>query len=275
MSGLGIGLILLILWAGHHYLYRKKFAQKEATLIAIADKAILASAAKSDYLATMSHEIRTPMHAVIGVQELLLKRVDLNPEQKDLVESANTSSQSLMGIMNNVLDISKIEAGKYTLEPQPTDLKKLLHEINQTFSIFAQNKGVHLDVFIDSSIADVLLIDPIRLRQVIQNLLSNAIKFSGDSAVFFDVRILANDHAGQLIEFRIIDRGVGMTQEDIERALKPYEQVGSHCSTTLTSTPGTGLGLSICNHAIGLMQSQLNIESAPNLGTNVHFVTAF
>ena len=275
MSGLGIGLILLILWAGHHYLYRKKFAQKEATLIAIADKAILASAAKSDYLATMSHEIRTPMHAVIGVQELLLKRVDLNPEQKDLVESANTSSQSLMGIMNNVLDISKIEAGKYTLEPQPTDLKKLLYEINQTFSIFAQNKGVHLDVFIDSSIADVLLIDPIRLRQVIQNLLSNAIKFSGDSAVFFDVRILANDHAGQLIEFRIIDRGVGMTQEDIERALKPYEQVGSHCSTTLTSTPGTGLGLSICNHAIGLMQSQLNIESAPNLGTNVHFVTAF
>lgn len=86
---------------------------------------------------------------------------------------------------------------------------------------------------------------------------------------------MANDHAGQLIEFRIIDNGVGMAKEDIERALKPYEQVGSHTTTSQASTPGTGLGLSICNHAINLMQSHLNIESIPNLGTNVHFITAF
>ena len=109
---------------------------EEKALVETKERAEVANRAKASFLAMMSHEIRTPMHAVIGVQELLLKRVDLNPEQKDLVESANTSSQSLMGIMNNVLDISKIEAGKYTLEPQPTDLKKLLHEINQTFSIF-------------------------------------------------------------------------------------------------------------------------------------------
>ena len=223
----------------------------------------------------MSHEIRTPMHAVIGVQELLLRRVDLTPEQKDLVESANTSSQSLMAIMNNVLDMSKIEAGKYILELQPTNLRQLLHEINQTFTIFSENKRVTLVANIDPLIADVLLIDPLRLRQVLQNLLSNAIKFSVEGVVFFDVRILANDHAGQLIEFRIIDNGVGMAKEDIERALKPYEQVGSHTTTSQASTPGTGLGLSICNHAINLMQSQLNIESIPNLGTNIHFITAF
>ena len=275
IGGLCLGLVLLLVWSVHYFCYRKKVAKKEAALIAIANKANTASAAKSDYLATMSHEIRTPMHAVIGVQELLLKRVDLTPEQKDLVESANTSSQSLMGIMNNVLDMSKIEAGKYILELQPTNLKQLLHEINQTFTIFSENKRVSLVANIDPLIADVLLIDPLRLRQILQNLLSNAIKFSVEGVVFFDVRIMANDHAGQLIEFRIIDNGVGMTKEDIERALKPYEQVGSHTTSNQTSTPGTGLGLSICNHAINLMQSQLNIESIPNLGTNVHFITAF
>jgi len=275
IGGLCLGLAFLLLWSVHYFYYRKRVAYKEATLIAIANKANTASAAKSDYLATMSHEIRTPMHAVIGVQELLLKRADLTPEQKDLVESANTSSQSLMGIMNNVLDMSKIEAGKYILELQPTNLKQLLHEINQTFTIFSENKRVSLVVNIDPFIADVLLIDPLRLRQVLQNLLSNAIKFSTEGVVFFDVRILANDHAGQLIEFRIIDNGVGMAKEDIERALKPYEQVRSHITTSQASTPGTGLGLSICNHAISLMQSQLNIESIPNLGTNVHFITAF
>ena len=275
IGGLCLGLVLLLVWSVHYFCYRKKVAKKEAALIAIANKANTASAAKSDYLATMSHEIRTPMHAVIGVQELLLKRVDLTPEQKDLVESANTSSQSLMGIMNNVLDMSKIEAGKYILELQPTNLKQLLHEINQTFTIFSENKRVSLVANIDPLIADVLLIDPLRLRQILQNLLSNAIKFSVEGVVFFDVRIMANDHAGQLIEFRIIDNGVGMAKEDIERALKPYEQVGSHTTSNQTSTPGTGLGLSICNHAINLMQSQLNIESIPNLGTNVHFITAF
>ena len=219
IGGLCLGLVFLLVWSVHYFCYRKKVAQKEATLITIANKANTASAAKSDYLATMSHEIRTPMHAVIGVQELLLKRVDLTPEQKDLVESANTSSQSLMGIMNNVLDMSKIEAGKYILELQPTNLKQLLHEINQTFAIFSENKRVSLVINIDPLIADVLLIDPLRLRQVLQNLLSNAIKFSAEGVVFFDVRILANDHAGQLIEFRIIDNGVGMAKEDIERAL--------------------------------------------------------
>jgi two-component system sensor histidine kinase EvgS len=275
IGGLCLGLVLLLVWSVHYFCYRKKVAKKEAALIAIANKANTASAAKSDYLATMSHEIRTPMHAVIGVQGLLLKRVDLTPEQKDLVESANTSSQSLMGIMNNVLDMSKIEAGKYILELQPTNLKQLLHEINQTFTIFSENKRVSLVANIDPLIADVLLIDPLRLRQILQNLLSNAIKFSVEGVVFFDVRIMANDHAGQLIEFRIIDNGVGMAKEDIERALKPYEQVGSHTTSNQTSTPGTGLGLSICNHAINLMQSQLNIESIPNLGTNVHFITAF
>ncbi|MEY3262264.1 MAG: hypothetical protein RLZZ620_1316, partial [Pseudomonadota bacterium] len=170
---------------------------------------------------------------------------------------------------------AKIEAGKFTVEHEPVDLKQILFEINQTFFVYAKNKGLHLASFIDPSIADVLLLDPLRIRQILHNLLSNAIKFTEQGFVFFEIRILANDHAGQLLEFRIIDQGIGMAKEDIERVQMPFEQIRSHLSANNESGSSTGLGLSITNHLIGLMQSKLIIESAPNLGTSVHFVVAF
>jgi two-component system sensor histidine kinase EvgS len=114
----------------------------------------------------------------------------------------------------------------------------------------------------------------LRLRQVLHNLLSNAIKYTESGAIFFEARILANDHAGQLIEFRVIDQGIGMKKEDIDRVQMPFEQVRSHLSAHPNS-PSTGLGLSISNHLVHLMESQLIIESVPNLGTNVHFDVAF
>ena len=265
---LGFGVI-------HHQFHRKRQAKKEAGLLEIAHQAKTASDAKSAFLATMSHEIRTPMNAVIGAQELLLKNTSLNSKQKSLLQSAQSSAASLLGILNQVLDVAKIESGKFTLEFEPVDLKQILFEINQTFSVYAHNKGLMLNASVDPSIADVLLIDELRLRQVLHNLLSNAIKFTEHGLIYFDVRILANDHAGQLIEFRIIDHGIGMSQDAIKRALMPFEQVHSHFSPGLESNPGTGLGLSISNHLVELMQSQLLIESAPNLGTNIHFAVAF
>lgn len=254
---------------------RKKQSRTEADLIGIAQEARDASEAKSAFLATVSHEIRTPMHAVIGAQELLLKNNALNQHQRELLQSAHTSAASLLGMLNQVLDIAKIEAGKFTVEHEPVDLKQILFEINQTFFVYAKNKGLHLASFIDPSIADVLLLDPLRIRQILHNLLSNAIKFTEQGFVFFEIRILANDHAGQLLEFRIIDQGIGMAKEDIERVQMPFEQIRSHLSANNESGSSTGLGLSITNHLIGLMQSKLIIESAPNLGTSVHFVVAF
>lgn len=258
----------------HHQFQRKRQAKKEAGLLEIAHQARTASDAKSAFLATMSHEIRTPMNAVIGAQELLLKNTNLNGKQKSLLQSAQSSAASLLGMLNQVLDVAKIEAGKFTLQFEPVDLKQILFEINQTFSVYAHNKGLTLNSSIDSSIADVLLIDALRLRQVLHNLLSNAIKFTEQGPIYFDVRILANDHAGQLIEFRIIDHGIGMSQDAIKRAMMPFEQVHSHYSPWHEANPGTGLGLSISNHLVELMQSQLMIESAPNLGTSVHFAVA-
>jgi two-component system sensor histidine kinase EvgS len=254
---------------------RKKQSRTEADLMDIAQEARDASEAKSAFLATVSHEIRTPMHAVIGAQELLLKNNALNQHQRELLQSAHTSAASLLGMLNQVLDIAKIEAGKFTVEHEPVDLKQILFEINQTFFVYAKNKGLHLASFIDPSIADVLLLDPLRIRQILHNLLSNAIKFTEQGFVFFEIRILANDHAGQLLEFRIIDQGIGMAKEDIERVQMPFEQIRSHLSANNESGSSTGLGLSITNHLIGLMQSKLIIESAPNLGTSVHFVVAF
>ena len=267
------GLIAFLI--GYYILQRKRQFRTEADLLSIAREAKDASDAKSAFLATVSHEIRTPMHAVIGAQELLLKNSPLNQHQRELLQSAHTSAASLLGMLNQVLDIAKIEAGKFTIEHVPVDLKQILSEINQTFFGYAKNKGLHLASFVDPHIADVLLIDPLRIRQILHNLLSNAIKFTEQGLVFFEVRILANDHAGQLLEFRVIDQGIGMAKENIERVQMPFEQIRSHLSTNSESGSSTGLGLSITNHLIELMQSQLIIESVPSLGTSIHFVVAF
>ena len=268
-----IGLIAFLV--GYHIWQRKRQFRTESDLLNIAQEAKDASEAKSAFLATVSHEIRTPMNAVIGAQELLLKNNSLNQHQRELLQSAHTSAASLLGMLNQVLDMAKIEAGKFTIEHEPVDLKQILTEINQTFFGYAKNKGLHLASFIDPNIADVLLLDPLRIRQILHNLLSNAIKFTEQGLVFFEVRILANDHAGQLLEFRVIDQGIGMAKEDIERIQMPFEQIRSHLSSDSESGSSTGLGLSITNHLIGLMQSKLLIESAPNLGTSIHFIVAF
>ena len=253
---------------------QKNQSKKEADLLAVAQQAKDANQAKSTFLATVSHDIRTPMNAVIGAQELLLRDAPLNIDQRELLKSANASAASLLGMLNQVLDLAKIEAGKFAIELEIADLKKILSEINQTFSVDANNKNLNLITFVDPNIADYLLLDPLRLRQVLHNLLSNAIKYTESGAIFFEARILANDHAGQLIEFRVIDQGIGMKKEDIDRVQMPFEQVRSHLSTHPNS-PSTGLGLSISNHLVHLMESQLIIESVPNVGTNVHFDVAF
>lgn len=273
--GIASSFALIAFLVGHHFWQRKKQFRTESDLLSIAQEAKDASDAKSAFLATVSHEIRTPMNAVIGAQELLLKNSSLNQHQRELLQSAHTSAASLLGMLNQVLDMAKIEAGKFTVEHEPVDLKQILSEINQTFFGYAKNKGLHLASFIDPNIADVLLLDPLRIRQILHNLLSNAIKFTEQGLVFFEVRILANDHAGQLLEFRVIDQGIGMAKQDIERVQMPFEQVRTHLSTSSESGSSTGLGLSITNHLIGLMQSQLIIESATSVGTSIHFVVAF
>ena len=256
------------LWRTH----QKQSLQKQEADILISSKeqAEKANAAKSSFLATMSHEIRTPMNAILGVQELLLSS-PLPANEKTLLKSAHSSAESLLGILNQVLDLSKIEAGKLTLNIEPCNLNTLIDDIESAFSTVAQRQNLKLYTSKDLRIAEVLLLDSLRLRQILQNLISNAIKFTEQGEIYFSISVLADDHAGQLIEFRIIDTGIGMGTEEIAIALQAFEQLPGNTE----QVNGTGLGLTITNHLVTSMDSQLFFESAPGFGSNIHFCVAF
>ena len=258
-------------------LYRKYWKQKQVAVELATSKAIAenANAAKSAFLATMSHEIRTPMNAILGVQELLLNSTHFPSAKKPLLKSAHASAESLMGMLNQILDISKIEAGKLTLNLTPCNITQLVHDIHNAFSTLARKQNLCLYTSADPRIAEVLLADSLRLRQILQNLLSNAIKFTEEGEIYFSITVLADDHAGQLIEFRFIDTGIGLDSEQIELALKPFEQICTpHQSLHPVKQVGTGLGLTITNSLIDSMNSQLYFESAPGYGSNIYFSVA-
>jgi two-component system sensor histidine kinase EvgS len=275
---LSAALVFMIGGVMFYQLQRKYFHQKQTALELLHSKELAekANAAKSAFLATMSHEIRTPMNAILGVQELLLGSAQFPKKDKSLLKSAQASAESLLGMLNQVLDISKIEAGKLTLNLEPCNPHQLLTDIHAAFSTVAKKQSLLLHTTIDPRIAEVLMVDSLRLRQVLQNLLSNAIKFTAEGEVYFSITVLADDHAGQLLEFRVIDTGVGMGSDQIILALQAFEQLPATQESYLSEQKrGTGLGLTITNHLVNSMNSHLYFESAPGFGSNVHFAVAF
>ena len=270
--------LLLLISGGFFYQLQRKYSHQKQTILGLLrskEVAEKANAAKSAFLATMSHEIRTPMNAILGVQELLLGSAQFPKKDRSLLKSAQTSAESLLGMLNQVLDISKIEAGKLTLNLEPCNLSQLVMDIHAAFSTVAIKQNLLLHTSIDPRTAEVLMVDSLRLRQVLQNLLSNAIKFTSQGEIYFSITVLADDHAGQLVEFRVIDTGVGMGSAQIELALQAFEQVPSAQEAELgEQSRGTGLGLTITNHLINSMNSHLYFESAPGFGSNVHFSVA-
>ena len=241
--------------------------RNEAALTAASAAAQAASQAKSEFLANMSHEIRTPMNAILGLSQLGGRAREL-PQARDYLAKIHGAAQSLLQVLNDVLDVSKIEAGKLVLESTPFALHAVLDNLSGLFSAHAGQKGLELLFDIDAATPDALIGDPLRLGQVLANLVGNAIKFTAAGEIV--VRVSVVEHAGQQIRlgFVVEDSGIGMSTEEIGRLFRAFSQADS---STTRRYGGTGLGLSICKRLVEMMDGEIGIDSAPGRGSRFRF----
>ena len=219
---------------------------------------------KTQFLANMSHEIRSPLNGVIGMLNIL-KTSPLNTDQTEYIEIAEHSANHLLGIVNMILDHSKMEAGKMKLEKYPIHLKKELSKLIRLFEYRVKDKNIALEFSFDRNINSTILCDNLRLQQVLINLLDNAIKFTAEGKVKLDVQLIKTENNIQHLNFQIIDSGIGIETHKIEQLLLAFEQADL---TTTRKYGGTGLGLTISNQLIQLMGgSKLKITARKEGGS--------
>ena len=230
-----------------------------------------ASAAKSLFLASMSHELRTPMNGVLGMLELVSETA-LTTGQREYVELAHSSARSLLILLNDILDLSKIEAGKMALECVSFEPRSLLSETMRAMSVRSAEKGLALDLTIGDGVPDVLIGDPTRLRQVIINLVGNAIKFTERGRIVLSAAVdeLGAEHARLL--FSVSDTGMGIAREQQAMIFESFTQADA---STTRQFGGTGLGLAICSRLVALMHGTIRVESEAGAGSVFRFDARF
>lgn len=226
-----------------------------------------ANRSKSAFLAMMSHEIRTPMNGVIGMASLL-SSTKLTEEQREYTDTIQNCGESLLVVINDILDYSKIESGKMELEQRDVDVRNCIEEVLDVFASKAAESGVDLIYEIDYNVPSLIISDSVRLRQVLMNLVGNSIKFTHQGEIFVGV------HASELtqdvvtLNFEVRDTGIGISEDKMDRLFKPFSQVDS---STTRKYGGTGLGLVICQRIVGFMGGSIVAESKPGAGTTFHF----
>ncbi|MFI5172577.1 MAG: ATP-binding protein [Chitinophagales bacterium] len=249
-------------------LLREKVREKTKELESEKERAEHSERVKEQFLTNMSHEIRTPMNAILGMTRLLLQK-DPKKDQLKYLNAIKHASDNLLVIINDILDLSKIEAGKINFEKIDFDLRAELESVYETININAEEKGLSLSLEMDNNIPQVLIGDPYRLGQILLNLAGNAIKFTEKGRVLISVIPVANDTENISLQFAVQDSGIGIAKDKLSYIFDMFTQ---ETSSTTRKFGGTGLGLAICKKLVELQGGTIHVESEPGKGSIFSFI---